>query len=291
MNPQKNICILGGDTRQLYLARLLAKDGHCVHLYALEQADLHDSSLLPDASLDQLAAADVVVLPLPVATRDQTLHAPLSELCIPIPQLFEHFSPRQLLLGGQPDAQTRALAKTRGLTLLDYYAREELAVANCVPTAEGCIQLALNEMPITIHNARVLMLGYGRVGKITARRFAALGGLVCVAARKYDQLAWAEADGFTPLYIHDLAHHLSSFDLVVNTVPAPILCEHELEALSPQCLIIDLAAFPGGVDPAAADRLGCRVIQARSLPGKTAPATAGMIVKQTIDHMLSEHKI
>ena len=291
MNPQKNICILGGDARQIYLARLLAKDGHRVYIYALEQAPLQEPSLIPVTSPETLSAADVVILPLPVATREQILHAPLSELRIPIPTLFGAFSPHQLLLGGQPDARTRAMAKTGGLTLLDYFAREELAVANCVPTAEGCIQLALNELPITIHGARVLILGYGRVGKITARRFAALGGLVTVAARKHEQLAWAEADGFQSRYIHDLLPILPSADLVINTVPAPILCEPELETLSAQTLIIDLASSPGGVDTSAADRLARWVIHAHSLPGKTAPATAGAILKQCIDHMLSEHRV
>lgn len=47
----------------------------------------------------------------------------------------------------------------------DYLQREELAIANSVPTAEGAIQLAMEELPITISGARCLITGYGRVGQ------------------------------------------------------------------------------------------------------------------------------
>ena len=67
------------------------------------------------------------------------------------------------------------MAQVRGLTIQDYFAREELAVANAVPTAEGAVQLAMEHLPITIHGARVLVVGFGRVGRTTAQRFQALG--------------------------------------------------------------------------------------------------------------------
>ena len=75
---------------------------------------------------------------------------------------------------------------------------------------------------------------------------------------------------------------------VVNTVPAPVLGETELKDLRPDCLIIDLASKPGGVDRKAADRLGRQVIWALSLPGKVAPVTAGAAIKSTIYNMLQE---
>ena len=51
-------------------------------------------------------------------------------------------------------------------------------------------------------------------------------------------------------------------------------------------LILDLASKPGGVDWDAAQALGRRVVWALSLPGKTAPFTAGEIIAKTILHML-----
>lgn len=48
-------------------------------------------------------------------------------------------------------------------------------VANAVPTGEGAVQVAMEELPFTLHSARVLILGFGRVGKLTAHRMGALG--------------------------------------------------------------------------------------------------------------------
>ena len=85
-----------------------------------------------------------------------------------------------------------------------------------------------------------------------------------------------------------LAGWLCGYDLVVNTVPTLVLGEAELADLKPDCLVLDLASKPGGVDLEAAGRLGRTVIWALSLPGKVAPVTAGSAIKNTIYHMLHE---
>ena len=65
-----------------------------------------------------------------------------------------------------------------------------------MPTAEGAIQLAMEELPITLHGARVLVIGYGRLGRVLADRLAGLKARVSVAARRYADLAWAENCGY-----------------------------------------------------------------------------------------------
>lgn len=118
--------------------------------------------------------------------------------------------------------------------------------ANALPTAEGAIQIALEELPITLHAARVLVIGFGRVGKALAQRLDGLGAKVSVAARKWSDLAWAESCGYCGEQTEHLAGWLCGYDLVVNTVPAPVLGLTELSDLKPGCLVIDLASKPGG---------------------------------------------
>lgn len=159
---------------------------------------------------------------------------------------------------------------------------------NAVPTAEGAVQIALEELPITLQGARVLVLGFGRVGKLCAHRFGQLGAQVTVAARKWADLAWAEAYGYHSTQIHQLKGWLCGYDLIVNTVPGQVLDRDHLLDLEKHCLVIDLASKPGGVDLKAATQLGIQVIWALSLPGKVAPVTSGRIIRDTIYHMLSE---
>lgn len=146
----------------------------------------------------------------------------------------------------------------------------------------------MENLPITLHGCRALVVGYGRIGRILAHRLRGLGAFVTVAARKYEQLAWAEVDGCTAQRLADLKGWLCGYDLVINTVPSRVLTEELMADLKPSCLVIDVASKPGGVDMDAAGRLGIQVIWALSLPGKVAPVTAGRAIQQTIYHILQE---
>ena len=114
-----------------------------------------------------------------------------------------------------------------------------------MPTAEGAIQLAMEELPITLHGARVLVIGYGRLGRVLADRLAGLKARVSVAARRYADLAWAENCGYGVEHTGQLEGWLCGYDLVVNTVPVRVLREAELADLKPGCLVIGLQAWRG----------------------------------------------
>ena len=288
MREALNFWVLGGDMRQGKLAQLLAEDGHRVHTYALEEGAAPAGELTVEEGLEGAAEADCVVLPLPVSDGEGRLNCPLSRLRPPLAEVLEALSPGQMVCGGRVDPVTAALAAERGLTVLDYFAREELAVANAVPTAEGAVQIALEQLPVTLHGARVLVVGFGRVGRVTAHRMAALGAKVTVAARRYESLAWAQAIGYGAEKTGQLAGWLCGYDLVVNTAPARVLGVEELSALKEGALVIDLASKPGGVDLSAAADLGRTVIWALSLPGKVAPVTAGAAIQTAIYNMLQE---
>ena len=288
MRHELNFWVLGGDMRQGKLAQLLAEDGHRVHTYALEDGAVPAPGLTAEPGLSGVEQADCVVLPLPVSSGGELLNAPLSRLSPPITEVLAPLSPGQMLCGGRVDPVTAALAAERGLTIRDYFAREELAVANAVPTAEGAVQIAMEQLPITIHGARVLVVGFGRGGRAGPQGRAAGGPTGPVPPRGYVPLAGAQARGYGAEQTGQLAGWLCGYDLVVNTVPALVLGEAELADLKPDCLVLDLASKPGGVDLEAAGRLGRTVIWALSLPGKVAPVTAGSAIKNTIYHMLHE---
>ena len=135
MKHELNFWVIGGDMRQAKLAQLLAEDGHTVRTYALDPGPEALPGPIPEESLSLVGRADCVVLPLPVSTGDGLLHAPLSQTEQRLSPILDRLSPGQFLCGGRVDPDTRALAAERGLTLHDYFTREELAVANAVPPA------------------------------------------------------------------------------------------------------------------------------------------------------------
>ncbi len=284
MRERLNFWVVGGDPRQATLARALSEDGHTVHTYALERGV--ESSLWAD-SLSGAGLADCVILPLPAADGE-FLNAPLSDRQVSLEQVLNVLRPGQLLCAGRVTPTLREAAESRRLRLVDYFAREELAVTNAIPTSEGAIQIAMEELPITLHGSKILVIGAGRLGKVLIQQLRGLGANVSLAARKFSDLAWAQVWGCGVERSDQLDKWLCGYDLVVNTVPAPVLGREELSDLKPGCLIIDLASKPGGVDFAAASELGVKVIWALSLPGKTAPVTAGLAIKTTIYNILTE---
>ena len=280
----KNFWVIGGDPRQAALAELLADDGHGVHTFALEGAE----GMECEKTLEGVRLADCVVLPLPAADGAGKLNAPLSDEVCDLGEILEAMRPGQLLCAGMAGPELKSQAQCRGILLRDYFAREELAVLNAIPTAEGVIQIAMEELGITLHDARALVVGFGRLGKALGPRLRALGARTWVAARSYDQRAMAEGMGLEAEGLERLQEWLCSFDLVVNTVPAPILGVEELAAMKEGVLVIDLASRPGGVDLSAAAALGVRVIWALSLPGRVAPVTSGRYIKDTVYHIMEE---
>lgn len=284
MLKTKNFWVIGGDPRQAALAGLLADDGHGVHTFALEQGVDGEG----ERTLDGVRLADCVILPLPADDGTGGLNAPLSAVRCTLGEIVDAMRPGQLLCAGMAGERLTRLAAGRGVELQDYFAREELALLNAVPTAEGAIQIALEEMPVTLHDARVLVVGFGRLGRALAPRLRALGARTWVAARSYAQRAMAQGMGLETEGLDRLGEWLCSFDLVVNTAPAPVLGVEELAALKQGALVIDLASRPGGVDLPAAAALGVRVIWALSLPGKVAPVTAGRYIKDTVYHIMEE---
>ena len=185
----------------------------------------------------------------------------------------------------------------KGFRYIDYFLREELQIKNAVPTAEGALALAMNELPITLSGAKAAIIGYGRIGKILAAKLKALNANVTVAARKTTDLALAESVGLDTLHLvidderNTLEALTSGYDVIFNTVPSWLLDEKIVNIMSHETLIIDLASAPGGIDIHAAKERGLKVIWALSLPGKNSPYTAGKIIAQTIVQILTEEGI
>ncbi len=275
-----HIWIVGGDQRQRILAKLLRDDGHRVHTYGLDEEG--------QRGLEGISDARCVILPLPAEKPAGEVYTPLWEGRVQVSQVVERMAPGQLLCGGLIRDELRTMARQRGLRVEDYYTREELTLLNAIPTAEGAIGLAMGRLPITIHNARIWILGFGRVGQALALRLSALGARVRVLARSPAQRALAASLGLEAEPLHGMREWLHCPHLVVNTVPAPLLGVEELSALREGAWVMDLASEPGGVDQGAAQALGVPVVWARGLPGKVAPRTAAEYLKGTVYHIMEE---
>ncbi len=280
---KKTVSILGGDLRQVYLAQQLLEEGWDVATWGLEGGG--GPAGVP---LDRALGRDILLLPMPPVGPDGQLCLPLTDSTLAAEDLWPRLRADQLLLGGRIGGLGQRLMETYGLTLLDYYSREEVQVANAVPTAEGAIQRAMEATAGTIWGSKCLVLGFGRIGKVLAHRLQGLGARVTVAARRPEDLAWAWAYGYDCLPVKDIDGALGAFQLIFNTAPAPLLDARRLEQVGEQCLVVELASAPGGVDERAAESLGRQVLMARGLPGQVAPRAAAAAIRLGVFHILEE---
>lgn len=278
------ISVIGGDLRQITLAKLLENDGHTVRIFGFDK-DIDIAGLTKGDSFEN---TDIIVLPLPVSHDGILINAPFSKTEIHMKSLIESLSSKTVIFGGKVPLSLINTCKSKEIKIFDYFEREELTVANAIPTAEGAIEIALSETPYTLHKSRCLIIGYGRIGKILADRLKAFGADVTVSARKCSDFAWIEANGYKTAHSNKLENKISEYQLIFNTVPSMILSKELLEKIPEDCLVIDLASKPGGVDFSLAGDLGVRVIWALSLPGKVAPITSGEIIKNAITNIINE---
>lgn len=212
---------------------------------------------------------------------------PFSDKEITIREMMHNINAK-VLIAGSILPEVYEMANDEYIEIIDIMKREELAVLNTIATAEGTIQVAIENTNRILHGSEVLILGFGRIGKVLARKLAGLSVKVTCAARKDEDLAWIEAYGHKSLNINNLGENLRTFDIIINTVPHIILTEQKLEYVKKETLLIDLASNPGGIDKKAIKDRNLKFVWALSLPGKVAPTTSAEFIKNTIYNILRE---
>ena len=247
----KKILFVGGDQRQIRAIDKIADKGNTVFVMGFDNEHIEKWSknvqtLWDFSEIDDVY--DAVVLPLPYSTDGKNINAPLYKHTISVSEVFENLSAKNRILAGRCDTKIKAMADNHRIMLIDYLCREELAMLNAIPTAEGAIQIAMEETPFTLHSSKCLIIGNGRIGKILAKMLNGLGANVTVAARKKGDQAFVFAMGCNSCSISDLSTSIDSYDIAFNTAPSMILDYHLLSKLKKNVLIIDLASKPGGVD-------------------------------------------
>lgn len=232
-------------------------------------------------------SCNIILLGLP-ASRDDTTVNTENEPVVSIRDLAQMCGKSRLVLGGKMSERVKAIFDVYSVKWADYADCEEFEILNAVPTAEGAIQIAMEEFPFTINSCPVIITGFGKVAKALAIRLKALGAKCSIVARSAAQRAEAESLSLEAFDFPLLPERVKNCGILFNTVPWKIIGKSILCNMNPSQGIIDLASKPGGVDLDMAKTYGVNVIWALSLPGKVAPVTAGKIIQKTVCNIASD---
>ena len=282
----KNISIIGGDLRIVKLVDMLNADGYNVYTYGLEQANIDD--IQKCKSIEEVSEkSDIIVSSIPFTSDGVNVNTPFSKNKISIEEVAKYIKGKTFIAGRIEEELYQKFSETKVIDLLK---REELTVLNTIATAEGTIQIAMEESTKTLHGSKILVMGFGRVSKILSNMLKGIGAEVYCETRTTVNCAWIKAYGYNPILLDELDEELNKFDVIINTNPHIILNKERLKKVKKVCIIIDIASNPGGVDRNSAKELGIKMIWALSLPGRVAPITSAEFIKETLENIIKDLK-
>ncbi|MBP1969143.1 dipicolinate synthase subunit A [Virgibacillus natechei] len=288
MVNNQNILIMGGDARYLEVIKRLSKDGANVFLIGFDQLSFDDTNI-KQSTLETMdfSMLDAITLPVAGTNTAGEIEATYSDQTIYLTKNIIAESPADCTIyTGTSNPFLDNLAKSTNRKLVRLFARDDMAILNSIPTAEGALRLAMEEKDITIHGSHVMVLGFGRVGITVARLFSSVGANVRVAVRKSSDISRIIEMGLEPVRLENLDQSINDIDICMNTIPYPVIDSTIISSMKSSALIIDLASKPGGTDFTFADNQGIQSLHALGLPGKSAPKSAGRIIAGVLAELL-----
>lgn len=282
------IAVIGGDARQLEIIRKLTELDAKLSLIGFEQLDHAFSGAVKD-KIDEVnfSNMDAFILPVAGTNMEGQVETIFSNEKVLLTEEILLKTPKHCsIYSGISNSYLNQITRQAQRKLVKLFERDDVAIYNSIPTVEGTIMMAIQHTDFTIHGSNVTVLGLGRCGMSIARSFHAIGANVKVGARKTEHLARITEMAVTPFHLNDLEKEIKGTDILINTIPYPIVSASVISKLPAHTLIIDIASKPGGTDFRYAEKRGIKALLAPSLPGIVAPKTAGQILADVLSQLL-----
>ena len=283
--------ILGGDFRNVELVKLLAKEKNIVYTYGLEKEiqKLESDNIIICDDIGELQDTDIVITSIPLSRDNININMPLNIYGkeSKIDEALKVMN-NKLIFTGSVSSEILRKFKLYNIEILDIMKNEEFAVLNAIPTAEETIKIIIANTKKVLHNANCLIMGYGRIGKVLAKKLNSLSVKVeCLVSDNIEKI-WCRVEGYNYIEFENIKNKsdlLKKYDIIINTIPKIILTD-ELKEIRKDTLIIDLASKPYGIDRSIVKQENLNFIEALGLPGKSAPITVAEnmyeLIKNTI---------
>ncbi len=271
MIMKEKIMVLGGDKRSYYVAKELYEKGYAVSWYACENYPCEPCGFVSKEDFRADAhKLDTVILPLPHTRDFRHLNTPFSNSKIDLDELSE---------------LTKEKRTFSSVDMGDnYFSANEVVIANARLTAVGMLKEMLMYTEKDVMNKKVMVTGFGNVGKAVAKILDNNGMRVTVCARNKEQRVLAGIYGYNTCDIAEGGKNMGKYDFVVNTVPAVLFSEESLRKAKKDCVFMELAkGLAAETCSNTASYISCK-----GMPGKHTPQSAGKVIADYISEKLKE---
>lgn len=273
---RSKISVLGGDQREVRVARLLAQNGYDVAIFGAKPEHLNglQNSETPRAAVEN---SNWIICPSPGLGLNDQIYAPDSPEPIILDRSLLNASSASQggLILGHASPRVATAADELGIQVIEMKADRALAVVVGTAVAEAVIEILIGATSRVFRETTVLILGYGATGSAICDGLVAVGCKVLAASRNRVDAELSRRRGCLPVLFAEWPDHLSGVDVIVNTVP-------DMNAIPPDqfpriegLIVVDISSPPGGIDHQAAEGAGVKVIWARGLAGRRAHLTVG----------------
>lgn len=280
--------VIGGDQRQLELIKIIADKKGMIRSLGFINTDidkvwLQSKDILHhyDTLNPELFLSDIIFLPIPCKDKNGLIPMKYSTLSYETEKIINCIKKESMVFLGKCDNEVKKIVFYKGLNIIDLLENEEFSIVNAIPTAEGAIQIAMENSYITLHGSNCLILGYGRIGKVLSKMLKGIGANVFVATRKLSDQIWIRENGYQAVDITNIKDIIHVQNFVFNTIPFLIINSTIIPFVNKNTLLMDLASLPGGIDLESAKGAGLHARLDLGLPGIVAPKTTAMNILYT----------
>ncbi len=167
-----------------------------------------------------------------------------------------------------------------GIKFVEIIRSKNIAILNAIPTAEGVIYNALEDLNRTIFGAKTLIIGYGICGSEIAKKLKSLGGEIETLEIDETKNVLAKTRGIQPVDRAEIDNR--EYDLIINTVDEHVFKEDEIKNFNKETVIFDIASPPFGFDEIAMKNLDLKYRRLRGLPSEFGLQFSGEIMSEYI---------
>lgn len=271
-----SVHVLGGDFRSYYAALELTRRKVDVYLSGFDLLLSCDRGI-NKVSLTKSTGSEVMILPVPYRTGDGYIKLPHSKSDYTLEQVLEIHRPKLVVLG-MVDDEAKSCFESRGVRYIDLLKCPMFVEKNAWLTAQAAASCVFEKSDLAPSDVSVLIMGAGRVGKGLARLLKSYGANVTVSARKQADFDYLAAHDLHFVETGAILETIGAYDVVVNTIPTPILGEREVKRMREGAFCVELASAPHGINFEACARHNVRCYLEMSLPGRYYPVSSGRAI-------------
>jgi dipicolinate synthase subunit A len=192
------------------------------------------------------------------------------------------------IFGGAIAPEFKTILKTKNIKYFNIMLNEDFVLKNATLTAEGMLCDLILNSPNSMYEQNILIIGSGRVAKAVGYLFLKLGLNFDFAMRNEKEYNLTKLFAKKCFLGEEYKNYLKNYDVVINTVPAVIFNQSDIEKFKKDCYVFELASKRclEGLKVQNVNYVLCP-----ALPSKYTPKSAGKLIVELIDNYIVKGEV